>query len=486
VIKHRIFFPFLLLILFCFSANAQEKRKTPFNYGVASGDPLQDRVIIWTRIDDVEGSADVNYEISATDDFAAIITSGVIKTDKDKDFTVKADIENLKPDTYYYYRFKYKNSYSIAGRTKTLPVKTRKFKVAFVSCQNFGAGYFTAYKHIIDDDPDLVVMLGDFIYEYARTGSSREDTSGYARDLESYRTKYKVYLTDPYLKDIRSKIPMVAIWDDHEVENDYSGVNIKKVNPQRIKDAYQVYFEYLPAREQGDNKLYRNFKIGDLVDLYMLDGRQYKDEPACEDAGINFKCNDIAAAPGRTYLGTEQKKWLLNGLENSNSQWKILGNNTLMMEISFLGNQINFDQWDGYKAEKEEILKDLKDKKVKDLLVFSGDVHTFVYGDILYNGEKIAPEIVTGSITSPNPSVIRDFQALVPLMVTNIKYFNPNYHGYLLADFQQRKVDVYYYGVVTTENDANIAKNKYRINIGSEKVLLKHLEIHRARKPAKK
>lgn len=471
MIKLKVFLAGLFLILICFTASANENQQNLFNYGVASGDPLKDRVIIWTRVQNLEPVAVVTYEISGTDNFTDIISTGEIKTDKNKDFTVKADIGNLKSGTYYYYRFKYKNSYSMTGRTKTLPDQSRKFTVAFVSCENFGAGYFTSYKHIVDDNPDLIIMLGDFIYEQARKKGLRDDISGNAKDLESYRTKYKVYLTDRFLLEAKSKIPMVAIWDDHEVLNDYSGKEVIKTDPQRLKDAYQVFFEYLPIREQNNNRIYRNFQIGDLVDLYMIDGRQYKDAKACEDTfALNFQCTARANAPGRTYLGVEQKEWLLNGLKHSKSQWKVLGNDTVLMEFSFLWNTVNFDQWDGYKAERDEILKTLKDNQVKNLIVFSGDLHTFVYGNILYNGEKIAPEFVTSSITSPSPEIVRTFQALVPILVKNIKYFNPFYHGYILAEFQTRKVNVFYYGVDTIENRE------------SKKILLKQLEIRRAGK----
>jgi alkaline phosphatase D len=470
-IRIRLLLIFLFLIFTCCTAGAQETRASLFNYGVASGDPLKDRVIIWTKIAELEPSATVNYEVSLSDNFAEIISNGEVKTDKNKDYTVKADIGNLKPGTYYYYRFKYKNSYSMTGRTKTLPENTRDFRVAFVSCQNYGAGYFTAYKHIVDANPDLIIFLGDFIYEYEHRNAVRVDSAGYAKDLETYRAKYKVYLTDQFLIEARSKIPMVAIWDDHEVMNDYSGIKLMKTDPQRLKDAYRSFFEYLPIREQDNFKIYRSFQVGDLVDFYMIDGRQYRDEEACENSfSVNLQCTARAYSPGRTYLGQEQKKWLLNGLKNSKSQWKVLGNNTLMMEFSLLRNQINFDQWDGYRAEKDELLKSIKDNHVKDFLVFSGDVHTFILGDILYNGEKIAPEFITSSITSPNPEILRNYPGLIQLLVKDIKYFNPFYKGYILADFQTRKTIVYYFGVDTIEKK------------DSKVLLLKKLEIARTRK----
>ncbi len=468
--KFKIFLTSLIFCIFCFAANAQEPKNIFFNYGVSSGDPLTDRVILWTRVNTTETSASVYYEVASDQAFDKVVNSGNVKTSQDKDFTVKVDVERLKPGTYYYYRFKYKDSYSITGRTKTLPENTSKFRIAVVSCQNFGAGYYTAYKYIIKDNPDLIVMLGDFIYEYERgkAESVRPDNSGYAKDLKTYREKYRYYLSDHLLQEAMSQFPMVSIWDDHEVQNNYSGVTLKKTNPQKIKDAYQTFFEYIPIRELDEKfRIYRNFKVGNLVEFFLIDGRQYRDEDVC-DRGLNFECTSKANIPGRTYLGQEQKKWLIDGITSSKAKWKFLGNNTVLMELAFLGNMINFDQWDGFYPEKEEFLKALKENNIKNTIVLTGDAHTFMYGNVLYKGEKVATEFVDSAITSGSSKTLMTYNLLVPIFINHMNYINPFYRGYILADFSTRNLDVYFEAISTVDNPDGERIHLNHFNIKSE------------------
>lgn len=462
----RILIPFLVFIYLIPDAKAENY----FNYGVASGDPLQNKVIIWTKIESTEAVAKVFYEVSKDDGFQKIVNTGEITTDKSKDYTIKADVDSLKPDTYYYYRFKYKDSYSPTGRTRTLPEETNKFKLAVVSCQNFSTGYFNPYKHIIHDNPDVIIMLGDYIYENPRKydPSPRFDTSGTANDIETYRAKYRYYLTDPFLLEARAKIPFITVWDDHEVTNDYSGVPMKISNPKRLNDAYRVYFEYVPLREQEENKIYRSFKIGSLIDLFMTDGRQYRDEKACGNSpSLNPQCIFNSYKEGPTYLGKNQKEWLINSISSSGAQWQVWGNNTVFMDMRFFSIPINYDQWDGFYFEKEEILKSIINKKERNLVIVTGDLHSFVFGDVMYGSKKVASEVVTTAISSRTYDLIRGYQWFVPQIVPHIKYLNADYRGYSLLDFNRRKTDVYLYGVTSVFQPE------------SEKILLKHFEIKR-------
>lgn len=456
---------FIFVFFYQLTAFAEDSKTFPF--GVASGDPLTNQVIIWTKLDSNEINPEVKYQVSEKDDFKNIVSEGNFKTNSERDYTVKIDIKNLKAGHIYYYRFNYNNSFSETGRTKTLPINTNKFKIAVTSCQNFADGYFTAYDHIIKDNPDLIFMLGDYIYEYARNNPIRVDKSGYAKDLKSYRTKYKEYLKDKSLRKARQTIPFVSIWDDHEVMNDYSGVNMLKTDPKRLLDAYKVYFEYVPIREIDNYKIYKSFKVGNLLEVFMLDGRQYRDEDVCHDLlPVNFDCTKNARKKDRTYLGKEQKDWLINDLENSSTIWKVLGNNTAMLEISLWGNLLNFDQWDGFYAEKEELIETIS-QKVKNLLLVTGDIHTFIEADIRYKGKYIAKEVTATSISSRNHPLLSGLSWLAPLFLSHVKYIETAYRGYILTDFSTRKTDIYMYGLDTVAEPV------------SKRILLRHIEVKR-------
>lgn len=443
--------------------------QNPFTLGVASGDPLTSQVIIWTRVESNESKPKIKYQVSETDNFNKLITEGDTYTNSDKDYTVKVDIKGLKSGKTYFYRFLYNNQFSETGKTKTLPINTNKFKIAVTSCQHFSDGYFTAYDHILKDKPDLIFMLGDYIYEYTRSPDrqARPDNSGYAKDLASYRKKYQTYLTDPSLRKARQNIPFVSIWDDHEVMNDYSGVDLLKKDPQKLKDAYKVYFEYVPIREIDNYRIYRNFKVGNLLEVFMLDGRQYRDENVCQERlAINFDCTKKAHNEGRTYLGKEQKDWLIKGLEDSTTIWKVMGNNTAMLEISLWGNLFNFDQWDGFYAEKEELINTVE-KKVKNLLLVTGDIHTFIDADIKHNGKVIAKEVTATSVTSMNPTILKLFTWVVPLFLSHVKYIETTYRGYILTEFDTRKTNIYFYGLDTV------------LKPESKRIMLRHITLTR-------
>ncbi|MFN8576472.1 MAG: alkaline phosphatase D family protein [Candidatus Sericytochromatia bacterium] len=453
-----------ILILFPLKSFANEN---VFPLGVASGDPLTDSVIIWTKINESKSDVKIKYEVSEDIDFNKIVSIGESVTNSDKDYTVKVDVKGLKADKTYYYRFIYNQEFSEIGRTKTLPLNTRKFKIAFTSCQHFSDGYFSGYEHIMKDNPDLIVMLGDFIYEYARdkSGQVREDNSGYAKDLESFRKKYKIYLTDKSLRKARQNFPFISIWDDHEVMNDYSGVDLMKKDPNKLLSGYKAYFEYIPIREIDKYRIYKNFKIGNLLELFMLDGRQYRDENVCHDIfKIDGNCTRHAHDKERTYLGKEQKEWLIYNLEKSTSIWKVLGNNTAMLEISLWGNLFNFDQWDGFYTEKEEFIHFIDDK-VKNLLLITGDIHTFIEADIKHNSKVIAKEVTATSLATRTHNVLKIATAIVPFFLSHVKYVETNYRGYILTEFSTRKTDIYLYALDSVKTPE------------SNRFLLRHIEL---------
>lgn len=279
------------------TANAQaDEQPTLFTHGIASGDPLSDRVILWTRVIPSDGEArklPVQWQVSETDKFEKIVNSGTAVSEPKNDHTIKVDATGLKPDTPYYYRFIADGTESPVGRTKTLPkTGTNAVKLAVVSCSNYPQGYFHVYKEIADRDYAAVLHLGDYIYEYpAGTYSNDEMTQNHGRQvdpkgeviaLEDYRTRYGLYRSDPNLQAAHAAHPFICIWDDHEIANDSWRLGAENHNDgegeyaARKKAALRAYHEWLPIREnrRGDqNSIYRSFQIGDLATLIMLDTR---------------------------------------------------------------------------------------------------------------------------------------------------------------------------------------------------------------------
>jgi Phosphodiesterase/alkaline phosphatase D len=430
-----------------------------FNYSVASGDADTNSVIIWTKLD-AYSKAEVIYEISEDSLFNKIIKSGKVITDSSRDWTIKVLIDGLEPGKTYFYRFKYKDKYSPIGKTKTLPRETNHFRIALLSCQHFSENYFWAYKYLADDNVDIILFLGDFIYEFnVYRNPRRADPTLPAQDLETYRSKYKIAHSDTFLKLALSRIPIYAIWDDHEVMNDYAGKVMRYYNPKRLYDAYKAFFEYIPIRDNDSFRIYRSFKVGNLIDIFLIDGRQYRDEMACRPT-FNPKddCYKVAFSEGRTLLGNEQKNWLINNLKNSKSIWKLIANNVMFMDLFKDNKPLNVDQWDGYYFEKMEILKNIKD--IKNVIFSAGDTHVFYFGEVIYNKKPIAYEIITAGVSSP--SSLKAISDTILKQNPHIKFMNAEYRGYVILDFYKDSLNVYFYG--TKENGERILIRKEKIN----------------------
>jgi len=430
-----------------------------FNYSVASGDADTNSFIIWTRID-AYSKVEVIYEVSEDSLFNKIIKSGKAMTDSSRDWTLKVLIDGLEPGKTYFYRFKYKDKYSPIGKTKTLPREKNHFRIALLSCQHFSENYFWAYKYLVDDSVDIILFLGDFIYEYSvYRNPRRSDPTLYAQDLGTYRSKYKIVYSDTFLKLALSKIPIYVIWDDHEVMNDYAGKTMRYYNPKRLIDAYKAFFEYIPIRDNDSFRIYRSFKVGNLIDIFLIDGRQYRDEMACRPT-FNPKddCYKVAFSEGRTMLGKEQKNWLINNLRNSKSIWKLIGSNVMFMDLFKDNKPLNLDQWDGYYFEKMEILKNIKD--IKNVIFGTGDTHVFYFGEVKYNKKPVAYEIITAGVSSP--SGLKAISDTILKQNLHIKFMNAEYRGYTILDFYKDSLNVFFYG--TKENGDRVLIRKEKIN----------------------
>ena len=398
----------------------------PFSLGVGSGDPLPDSVVLWTRLAPEPLTPDggmpdetvsVGWSVATDESMDDVVAGGTAPARPALAHSVHVDVRELEPDAEYFYRFSVGSVESPVGRTRTAPAPdadVEEFRFAFASCQHYPTGYYTAYDNMADEDLDLVIQLGDYIYE--GSGSSEFDRDHEPpREIESlseYRIRHAQYKTDPDLQAAHGSFPWLVTWDDHEVVNDYADEDHPSAPPEeflyRRANAYQAYYEHQPLRpsrlpEGPDFSLYRRFTFGNLATFNVLDTRQYRDD----QTGSRGEAND----PDRTLLGDEQREWLIDGLENSSTRW-----NVLAQQVPFAARDDNpfpgvenfgaGDKWDGYRADRKRLLDVMADN-VDSLnpVVVTGDVHrNFVY-DVkadFYDedSETVGTEYVGTSISS--------------------------------------------------------------------------------------
>ncbi len=458
----------------------------PFYHGVASGDPLNDAVIIWTRVtppEDID-SVEVKWEVALDEHFTHLEAEGVAFATATHDFTLKIDAKGLLPGSYHYYRFEALGSTSPVGRTKTTseeqhqsqavfaslgtpknqnsrsyPSPNELVRLAVVSCNNYEAGYFNGFARIAEiEDLDAVVHLGDYIYEYG--AHQYADTAVHDRShlppheivsLQDYRTRYAQYRLDPDLQAAHRMHPFICVWDDHEISNNAHATGAQNHQPeegdfdQRKFAAVKAYYEWLPIRE-GEN-LYRQFSFGQLVDLFMLDERVSGREAPTESKRYK-KLN-----AERTMLGGPQLDWLENGLKASDSTWKVIGNQVLFAEFSVMPLLskifINFDAWDGYPMERQAIKSLLFKENINNVIFATGDTHASWCFDIPLDfkqykkkkaGKIVAYEFATPSVTSANFDEYKGAKTVDFMEKTfasdnvnpHLRYLDLSNHGYLL------------------------------------------------------
>jgi alkaline phosphatase D len=452
-----------------------------FDHGVASGDPMQDRVLIWTRVTPENLAQDdllVAWEVAADEGFQNLVHNGETTVRRAHDFTIKVDVLNLLPGQTYFYRFRAESGVvSPHGRTRTLPeAGVEQVRFAAVSCSNYQAGFFHVYAEIAKEpDLDALLHLGDYIYEYDNRGYATEDAERLGRTvpddndielltLEDYRKRYAVYRQDPDSQAVHARVPLIAVWDDHEVANDAWRDGAENHDSQTQGDfterklaALQAYFEWLPIRPfRPDDRetIYRSFHYGDLISLYMLDTRIIgRDEQLdyldfLTQAGLNVAAFAAAVGdPNRTMLGMEQRNWLQQQMGASLATWQVLGQQVLFGRMTLPAELLadvlnpdaatllpkfeelaqikgrllagdptltdaekarvqtvlpyNLDAWDGYAAEREVILGTAR-QLGKDLVVLSGDTHNAWANDLLdLDGNRIGVEFATASVSAP-------------------------------------------------------------------------------------
>ncbi|MQA84865.1 MAG: alkaline phosphatase [Streptosporangiales bacterium] len=436
----------------------------PFKLGVASGDPLSDGVVLWTRLaPDPTGrggmpdrKVPVQWQIARDEGFRRVVRSGTADAVPELGHSVHVEVGGLRPGREYYYRFKAGSDISPVGRTRTAPApgdSVSQMSFAFASCQQYEHGYYTAYRHMAEENLDLIIHLGDYIYEYgsdeyvAPEGNVRHHSGPEIVSLDDYRNRHAQYRTDEDLQAAHASAPWIVTWDDHEVENNYADqISEDEIDPEeflrRRAAAYQAYYEHMPLRRSAvpsgpDMQLYRRIGYGDLVEFDVLDTRQYRDNQAAGD-GLQPP-NDEQADPSRSLTGERQERWLLDGLAASTARWKILAQQVFFARLDFdpdSGERFNMDAWDGYLGSRDRILGFIEENNVRNPIVITGDVHASWASELKADftepeSKTLGVEFVGTSIASGGDgSDVQDETEAILAENPHIRFYN-NYRGYV-------------------------------------------------------
>ncbi|MGI5128639.1 alkaline phosphatase D family protein [Pseudonocardia sp. CA-107938] len=458
------------------------RRAEPFTLGVASGDPAADSVVLWTRLAPDPFAADgrggmpaepvpVEWEVAEDEGMSRTVARGEVLATADLGHSVHPEVGGLQPDREYFYRFRVPGrggALSPVGRTRTTPRPEddpTTLAFAFASCQNWGDGFYTAYEHMAQEDLDLVVFLGDFIYE-GRIGATKRGQAPPAQvapepmDLTGYRLRHALYGSEALLQTARARFPWIAVFDDHEVENNWAG-DVSQVDDEPDQDpavfrqrraaAFQAYYEHLPLRAAqlpvgAAMQLHRRLPYGRLADFTMLDTRQFRDDQACGDTTL-VGC-DVRFAPERTILGAAQRDWLLAGFSSSTARWQIIGNQAPMGQTDNDPGpavKVDTDPWDGYVADRNRVLAAAADRHVRNLVVITGDRHQNYAGDLLRSWEEpgapvVGAEFVGTSIASKGDGADLTADSRTKRDATPTLKFVNDQRGYVRVDVTPQRL----------------------------------------------
>lgn len=402
----------------------------PFSLGVASGDPTATSVMLWTRLaprpldpDGGMGGARtvVSWELAADDGFGNVLQRGRVTAAPELGHSLHVDVQGLDPGRWYFYRFTAGDAVSMVGRTRTAPAgaSTAPLRLGVASCQHYEQGLFTAYRHMAEEDLDLVSHLGDYIYEYAPIdGRVRRHANTEIIALPDYRVRYGQYKSDPHLQAAHARCPWMLTWDDHEVDNNYAGLvgeNVMEADDQmrqRRAAAYQAWWENQPvriprARSWADLTIRRAFPWGSLAQIWVLDTRQYRSDQACGDYAQEVPCGDWNN-PARTLMGSEQEAWLGTGLATNRARWQVIAQQVMMAPFDELPGskvRVSMDQWSGYPVARDRLLKHIGQAAPNRTVVLTGDIHSNWVNELHSSfarpgGPTVAAEFVGTSISS--------------------------------------------------------------------------------------
>ncbi|MBF6331611.1 alkaline phosphatase D family protein [Nocardia transvalensis] len=439
----------------------------PFTLGVASGEPSADGVVLWTRLapeplaeDGMGGMPNrvvqVEWEVADDDRFRSVVQRGTADAAPELGHSVHVELAGLRPGAQYFYRFRAEGHLSPTGRTHTAPApgSMGELTMCFVSCAHYEHGFYTAYRRLAEDEPDLVLHLGDYIYENAGSdGKPRRHVGPEIETLANYRQRLAQYKTDPDLQAAHAIAPWAPVFDDHELDNNWANMTPERPQPNfaaRRTASFQAYYENMPLRRASiprglDIQLYRRIQWGDLATFHMLDTRQYRDDQACGD-GIK-DCPERRAAQ-RTLTGSDQERWLLDGFRDSRARWDVLGQQVFFAQLDIRpgpGELNNMDAWDGYAANRDRVVAGWVDAKVRNPVVLTGDVHSAWAADIKQRWEDpgspvVGAELVATSIASGGDgSETRSETEAIRHENPHIRFFN-NRRGYVRTHITPERI----------------------------------------------
>jgi alkaline phosphatase D len=456
-----------------------------FRHGVASGDPLPDRVVLWTRVSaGLDEPADVRWTLALDEELEDVVASGTAVAHPEQDYTVHVEPAGLAPGTTYWYGFDALGASSRTGRTKTLPQgRPDRIRFGVCSCAKYTAGHFNVYGRLADrDDLDFVLHLGDYIYEYGNDDAKAPAAEiGRAADpphecvtLEDYRRRYAHHRLDPDLQRLHARLPFISTLDDHEICDNTWREGAKRHDPsegpwlERKAAALRAWRQWLPLRLPSEDPLqvFRRFRIGELADLIVLDGRTRRDEETDSPEQMDD--------PSRTILGREQERWLLDLLEDSTATWRLLGNSVMIGQVytelmpEELGDPLGElgvltkrehgpepDQWDGYPAARERLFRAMEEHRLGNVVFLSGDVHTAWAVDLKRDvtderEQPLAVELVTASITTENldehladaPEGLEreEIERHVSERNPHVRWVDLDRHGFIVVDVTDERV----------------------------------------------
>jgi alkaline phosphatase D len=449
----------------------------PFSLGVASGAPRTDGFVLWTRLAPEPQSSDpenpggmsgadvtLRYEIATDPEMKQIVRRGAATAEAAFAHSVHLDVAGLQAGRSYWYRFLSGDAVSAIGRAITLPVAetaVAKVRFGFVSCSNYEHGYFSAYRHLTSENPEFVLFLGDYIYETIeqyRPIVRRHSDGIEAATLPTYRNRYAQYRLDADLQDLHAQVPAIVTWDDHEVQNDYADKWSETFDDPaqfllRRAAAYQAFYEHMPVRPIMSRpngpvmRVYDRFTLGNLIEISLIDGRQYRSRQACyappNKGGAHLETNASCPErldPGRTMLGFGQEAWLYAGLAHSKARWNLIAQDVLMAQVRRRQDGIDAfwtDDWNGYPANRQRLLQHIHDRKVSNPVVISGDIHSFFANDLKLDFDDqssptVATEFVGSSISSYGPP----YDPIARVLPDNphVHFFDSRRRGYVLVD----------------------------------------------------
>lgn len=480
----------------------------PFTLGAASGDPLPDGVVLWTRLaldpssEEPMPAVDVPvvWEVAHDERFARVVASGTEVTGPDLGHSIHADVRGLEPDRGYFFRFRVGDHVSAVGRTRTLPApgaRVETLRIAATCCQAYKSGYYTVYEQLAGDDVACVLFLGDYIYEL-EPGNVRDHGLAPAQTLDEFRRFYAVHRADDKLQAAHLASPWIVIWDDHEVEDNYAALDPGGIGTMIDPDAaekfaakraaaYRAWWENMPVRVpppdgSGAMRIYRSFDFGALARVSVVDNRQYRTPIPTGEGEGNLPRPfgggpQLPAAfdPDASFLGPEQERWLLGRIDTSAATWQVLAQQTLMAECDRAPDDpakgYSMDAWDGYVSARNRLLGHVRDAGVANFVSIGGDIHTSAVTDLIADYKVDGSPVVGTEFIAPSASSV---ELLLPEYVEgarrnpHVKLYDTERRGYLRCTFAaDRLVAEYRYVSTTAQPEASpVAGTTWEVEAG--------------------